>query len=179
MGTFLIYRLSASCYDAMHMKCLLFLTVFLGLVSCSGVHVNPKKDLAMTSILKNESRRRGLFDWEHFTVEMIDGKAVSYSLSWSATTKTIRLTEGSHEVTVRATFNRGLGSGGPYSGRAALNARIKPGRIYQLNGKVEGVRLRYWIEDKATGERACPDVIEPYGVLPMNTAYPIFIPVVQ
>lgn len=161
------------------MKRLLICLLLSVLTSCSGVYTNPKNDPATTSVIKNENRRRGLFDWEHFTIEMIDGKAVSYSLSWSATTKTIRVAQGKHEITISSAFNRGLGSAGPFNGRAAVVANIKPGRVYQVNGRIDGVKVRYWIEDKATGERACEEVAEPYGIMPSSYSYPIFIPVVR
>jgi hypothetical protein len=149
------------------------------LTSCSGVYTNPPKDVATTSEIKNQNRRRGFFDWENFTIEMIDGRSVSYSLSWSYTTKTIRVTQGKHEIVISSHFNRGLGSAGPFSGRGAVTVNIKPGRVYRVNGRIDGVRVFYWIEDTQTGERACEEVSEPYAIMPQSYSYPIFIPVVR
>jgi hypothetical protein len=146
-------------------------------VSCGTSYQNPTKDPAKTAVLQSDSTRSGLATWANYVVEVVDERPINYLTSWTTASKEIVVPAGKHSLVLAGTFNRGFGTGGPYTGRGDLSMTFRPGLEYKANGKVEGSKVAMWIEESATSKPVSETIRVPYQILPRSTYTPIFIPV--
>jgi hypothetical protein len=89
----------------------------------------------------------------------------------------VKMEPGQHLITVKMSFNRGLGTG-PFEAQVALRPVLLPAQHYVLNGSVEGVEVTVWVEDAATGVRVGESQSGQWRDMPrQETSTPIFIPI--
>ncbi len=146
------------------------------LTSCVTSYVGPRYDESTTAVVRGSSSRRGAFDWERYTINMVDDKAVIYIVH---SKERVVLTAGKHQIVVTSAFNRGGGlfGIGPFEAMTDFIFEAMPGREYIVTGRVDGAKIRVWVADKFSGKRVTEEAILPYRKSTSSGSYPIFIPV--
>ena len=144
----------------------ILLAAALGGCAATDWHVVPGGKDAPT--LTGYKVERGLFDWEHYSVEAIDDKRVRQGLVYGGAVvpadRTYALAPGTHKVLVRGFFNRAWRGGGPYEASVVLAADFAAGTAYQLRGEIAGDLVRIWVAKASTGESMSAAAAEPYRV---------------
>jgi len=138
-----------------------FLALVVYLSSCASEnYIQPEESQPYAMITNGERTGDSQFNWSSFFVQEIDGVEVSYNKEfWSgngAMGATRRVSPGTHELLIRATFVRSLWGGGPYYQFILLEAVLLDQVEYLLVGDVNDTGIKAWLVNKQTGDIASP-----------------------
>jgi hypothetical protein len=160
------------------MKTILSLLALLFLSACATV-TSPTPGTAnpIATVVGQMDRHGGMFTWRSFVPLAVDNKPVSRSFWADAHDAVVQVEPGVRRITLRATFNRGLGSGGPWEAIAVLQTTVEAGKTYRLNGEVRDNQFVVWLEDIKSGVRLAEEGSAPWGSVAQGQSIPIFIPV--
>lgn len=152
----------------------LLATTLAGCASTDSYVAPEAKDSPTIAGYKVE---RGLFDWEHYSVEAIDDKRVPQHLFSGPIVpadRTYALAPGTHKLLVRGFFNRVRGGGGPYETYVVVVAEFVARTAYQLRAEVADNLVHVWVTEVSTGKSVSVTSAEPFHVF-RGDADPSFV----
>ena len=154
---------------------ILMVVIFLsGCTATKNMYVSPQAENKNTATIVSSWTRNGVTDWEGYSIEAIDNKAVSYGLSdrdWV----TFPITEGRHKLVVFGEYNRSFGGTCPCQARAELEFKAERGKHYKLVGKVEGASIKFWVINKDTQSIVSGIAKGSYKSSPHDVVVPIYM----
>jgi hypothetical protein len=156
-----------------------YLTIFLSLIflnGCagSGEYNTPlQTNSSLNASLKGTVNRQSLLHYDFFSIDAVDDKAVSHLIEGAE--KQVQIAPGKHTIVTHAVFNRTFGGSCPCEAHLALQAEFEPQKEYKLNGKVEGITISAWIEEKGTSKRVSDIASQPYRAARRDTY--VYVPV--
>ena len=156
-------------------KTTILLTALL-IYGCSTANTYKTPDIPknLQATIVGKSVTAGLFDWEQYTVESIDGLTISYFFT-GGTSHRIPVSPGEHKLVVYAQYNRSLGGPCPCEAFLQVPVNVESGVSYQVNGKVEGNQIQVWLEDAETSEKISQIFESNIMRSPRTTMIPIII----
>lgn len=90
--------------------------------------------------------------WERFSLLAVDDYFIKSNISGFNSVDELFINYGSHILTVRVNFNRGIGTG-PYEAIIPISANLHEKTKYRIVGKINQGQVSVWIEDIKTGSR--------------------------
>ena len=158
-------------------RVILLLAMALAVPGCATgpIYDPPSENKEGLATIRGHSHRTGVFQWENYRIDLIDNQTVSYILR-SETSYEIPVHPGEHSFVIFSQFNRSFWSGScPCQAFVQIEATLEPGKAYRLNGKVEGVDVRVWIEEEQSGERISEIAKGGYRPSPRDVFIPVFL----
>lgn len=115
----------------------------------SGPTFTPSK-AEEAAVIKTRMKRDGIFVWANYELLAIDSKYYSPGLFENSSRTGVKLDPGEHEIVVAVNFNNGTGVARAV---ASMRVQLQPRSIYQVDGEVDGVSYRMWMENVETQEK--------------------------
>lgn len=144
-----------------------------------GAASDTDDDLAI--VTGQIDRSRGFANFRSYTLIAVDDVMVRHG-SGDPRDTIAKVPPGRRWFVVRAAFNIGFASGGPWEAEVFLYPTLQKGKTYRITGEVREERYFVWLEDPVTGTRESEEASAPYQVLRANRsggAVPIFIPIIR
>jgi len=120
----------------------------LALAGCATpdrrTYVTPGKE-ADSASLSATSRRESLMSFEHYRLLALDDGFHPRSAA-----DVVKVDPGARRTVVIVTFRNGFGTH-VHDAVVSVNALLEKGGSYAINGKVEGVTVRAWVEETPSG----------------------------
>lgn len=152
---------------------------FAGLLSaCATVDTTGSKNPATAATVVGQmDRHGGVSVWRSFIPLSVDSRAVKHGFWGDPQDTVVHVEPGTRRITLRAAFNTGFGSDGPWESIVLLTTPVEAGKAYRINGEVRDNTFVVWLEDTKSGTRLREEGVGTWSRLaPSPTMIPVFIP---
>ena len=160
------------------MRCVAVFLLASTLGGCASTNSYVAPEASDSPTIAGYKVERGLFDWEHYSVEAIDDKRVPrhlFSGPLVPADRAYALTPGTHKLLVRAFFNRVRGGGGPFEAQVVVVAEFVAGTAYQLRAEVADNLVHVRVAEASTGKSVSETSAAPFHVFKGDPSF-VFLP---